>query len=66
MYMLEITENRCSDLSEHIKGALKHMYKIMQCIPDFEEEQEMDTSYQKMLLKEQEEHPASIGRYSRY
>ena len=32
MYMIEITEDKASDLSENIEKALKYMGKAMQCI----------------------------------
>lgn len=34
MYMIEITEEKASDLSENIEKALKYMGKAMQCIDE--------------------------------
>ena len=32
MYMIELTEKKMEDLSEHIEKALKYMGKAMQCV----------------------------------
>lgn len=34
MYMIEITEDKASDLSENIEKALKYLGKAMQCIDE--------------------------------
>lgn len=37
-YMIEITESKASELSEHIEKSLRHMGKAMQCVEDMMEE----------------------------
>lgn len=38
MYVVEITEDKLSGLSEHIEKALSHMGKVMQCVSELEDE----------------------------
>lgn len=81
MYMVEITEDKLSGLSEHVEKALSHMGKVMQCVSELGEEgisemterMGMRGSYRNRYnrpYREYDEYETmpyrSMGRYSRY
>jgi len=81
MYMIEITENKLSNLSEHVEEALKHIGKVMQCVSELGEESSglgermgMRDSYRDSYRKSpyrgyddyEDRSYRNAGRYSRY
>lgn len=80
MYMVEITEDKVSGLSEHIEKALSHMGKAMQCVSELEssaeasERMDMRSGYRNRYEQRPYEDYEGYsnrgyngsGRYSRY
>jgi len=79
MYMVEITEDKLSGLSEHIEKALSHMGKVMQCVSELEGDSEMNermgmrsyrSHYEQKPYGDYEGYASrgynGSGRYSRY
>lgn len=75
MYVVEITEDKLSGLSEHIEKALSHMGKVMQCVSELQEEsnhselnERMPARYHRPLYRDsyREYDEERSGRYSRY
>lgn len=80
MYVVEITEDKLSGLSEHIEKALSHMGKVMQCVSEMEEESKYSEMNERNPIRyernsyrdsyrdygeDRRGHEGS-GRYSRY
>lgn len=69
MYMVEITENKMSNLAEHVEEALKHMGKVMQCVSELSEEDSRESYYHRNPIREEEysnREYRGTGRYSKY
>lgn len=79
MYVVEITEDKLSGLSEHIEKALSHMGKVMQCVSELEEDSKSEMSERNPRRYERGSYRDSYrdysedrrgyespGRYSRY
>lgn len=73
MYMVEITEDKLSGLSEHIEKALTHMGKVMQCVSELEESghsemnERNETRYRRPYRESYRDYDDErSGRYSRY
>lgn len=80
MYVVEMTEDKLSGLSEHIEKALSHMGRVMQCISELEEDSkqsEMNERYHtgygrssyRNFDRDYDEYGKGregSGRYSRY
>lgn len=63
MYMIEISENKLSALSEHIEKCFKHIGKALQCIENFESGSNEPEDDEPMMYSRSSK---SSGRYRRY
>lgn len=80
MYMVEITEDKLSGLTEHIEKALSHMGKVMQCVSELESDTETNermgmrssyrSRYEQRPYEDYEGYSnrgySGSGRYARY
>lgn len=66
MYMIEIDEDRISNLSECVEKSLKYMGKVMQCLSEMEDSESFERGHRSHRDYEDEREYRGSGRYSRY
>lgn len=76
MYVVEMTEDKLSGLSEHIEKALMHMGKVMRCVSEMQEEESSSVNERSTAgrrggypYRDYDEYGVGYrgsGRYSRY